>query len=146
MNQLLISMVSKNGTRLFSKNSMLQSKLHFSTSSSSNVTSPSKSAYELDDVPLFSLRTRAIIFTIVGGLGFTAAASYWLNLDRENAYWVQDVFPTFIRVIGPYLGLPVNDKTGELNRAILGPRDVRDLVGTRIDLEMKLKNGVTFVS
>ena len=86
-----------------------------------------------------------MFFTVVGGTALGSVASYWLSLDRENAYWTQDMFPSAISIVGPYLGLPVDPKTGRLDREVLGPRDVRDLVGEKVDLELQLKNGVHFV-
>jgi hypothetical protein len=107
---------------------------------------PPKSAFELDDAPLFSLRTRILIFTTFGSAAITSALSYWLNASSENAYYAQDVFPSFITYFGGHLGLPVDPKTGELDRNVLGPRDIRDLVGEKVNLDVQLKNGVKFVS
>ena len=105
-----------------------------------------RSAYDLDEAPLFSLRTRILFFTAVGGTATATALSYWLSLNRENAYWTQDKFPWLVRTLGPYLGLPVDPKTGELNREVLGPRDVRDMVGEIVELEIRLGDGTVVVS
>jgi len=140
--------------RVFSVRSSLSSgssqlpsrRLMTTTTTSSSTTAPKpRSDFELDEAPLFSLRTRILFFTAVGSAAFASAASYWLNSDRENAYRAEEAFPAAVTLFGPYLGLPIDPKTGRIDRQILGPRDVRDLVGDRVTVEVTTRSGVRFV-
>jgi hypothetical protein len=87
-----------------------------------------------------------LFFTTVGSAALSTAVSYWVNLDRENAYRFQDELPSIVKHAGGYLGLPVDPATGELDREVLGPRDVRDLVGEDVELLLRLKDGSRIVS
>lgn len=91
---------------------------------------------------MFSLRTRIIFFSVVGTAAVAAAASFWLTSDQENAYWAYDLSPTLMQTLGPKLGVPIDPSTGQIDKNILGPRDIRDLVGEdKIDIEIVYKNG-----
>ena len=150
----MISLLKKGSLRLGSirhRNNLVFNRVKVKANNERRLTTTSapapqpRSSFELDEAPLFSLRTRVLFYTTVSSAVIFSALSYWLGSDRENAYKFEDSFPSIVKVAGSYLGLPVDEKTGKIDRSILGARDVRDLVGERVDIQVKTKSGMTFV-
>lgn len=84
---------------------------------------------------------------MVGTFAVGSAASFWLTSDQENAYWAYELCPALMQQLGPTLGVPIDPVTLKIDTNVLGPRDIRDLVGSdKIRLEFPQPDGTMLVA
>jgi len=96
------------------------------------------------------LTGRQIAFRSVAFLSFSAVMglaglAYAISSDPEILWKTRDSFPGLVNFIAPFVGLPVVKETGELDVEQLGPRDISELVGDKVDMGIKLSNGSIIV-
>ena len=77
-------------------------------------------------------------FMVVGGGGTFA---YMLASDTEFLFKVRDVSPGLVNAIAPWIGLPVEEETGELDVEEFMPRDIQDIVGDKLKVACTLRSG-----
>jgi hypothetical protein len=88
-----------------------------------------------------SLGKRIALFAglvTAGGLG---TFSYLITSNEEYLFQARDAAPQFVNFLAPYIGLPIDEETRELDVEALGPRDVSELVGEQLVVVAKLQSG-----
>ncbi len=122
-------------------NNQIWRRKYLSDSAASKPKPASASAEAKVEEEGWSLRARLIFFSIFVTAGGVGTLSYTLTTDEEMLFYVYDNYPWVVTTLGPYIGLPMVEETGNLDEEEYFPRDVTELVGETVTAAAKLRSG-----
>lgn len=88
-----------------------------------------------------SLGRKIALFAGIVATGGLGTFSFLITSNEEYLFQARDAAPQVVNFLAPYIGLPVDEVTQELDVEALGPRDVSELVGEELVVVAKLKSG-----
>ena len=88
-----------------------------------------------------SMGKKVGLFSAFLAVGGGATFAYMLVTDADFLFKVRDVSPGLVNAVAPWIGLPVEEETGELDVEEYMPRDIQDIVGTDLKVACTLRSG-----
>jgi len=89
----------------------------------------------------WSLRARVGAFSVFVAAGSMGTFAYMLATDEKFMFAAKERAPKLVNLFAPYVGLPVDEETGEIDEQAYFPREIGDLVGDSVKVACVLRSG-----